>query len=40
MKRGEIWLLNLDPAVEAEIHKTRPCIIVSVDQLGKLPYNP
>ena len=37
MKRGEIWLLNLDPAVGAEIQKTRPCIIVSVDQLGKLP---
>ena len=37
MNRGEIWLLSLDPAVGAEIQKTRPCIIVSVDQLGKLP---
>ncbi|MBK9108568.1 MAG: type II toxin-antitoxin system PemK/MazF family toxin [Saprospiraceae bacterium] len=37
MKRGEIWLLSLDTAIGAEIQKTRPCIIVSVDQLGKLP---
>lgn len=37
MKRGEIWLINLDPAVGAEIKKTRPAVIVSADQLGKLP---
>ncbi|MBL7823013.1 MAG: type II toxin-antitoxin system PemK/MazF family toxin [Saprospiraceae bacterium] len=36
MKRGEIWLLIFDPSVGAEIHKTRPCIIVSVDPPGKL----
>jgi mRNA-degrading endonuclease toxin of MazEF toxin-antitoxin module len=27
MCRGEIWLLNLDPTVGAEIRKTRPVII-------------
>lgn len=37
MKQGEIWLLNLDPTVGAEIKKTRPAIIVSDDSLGKLP---
>ena len=37
MKQGEIWLINLDPAVGAEIKKTRPAIIVSDDSLGKLP---
>jgi mRNA interferase MazF len=37
MKRGEIWLLSLDPTIGAEIQKTRPCIIISVDQLSKLP---
>lgn len=37
MKRGEIWLLSLDPTVGAEIQKTRPCLIISVDQLNKLP---
>ena len=29
MKRGEIWLVNLDPTVGSEIQKTRPCVIVS-----------
>ncbi|MEI2693933.1 MAG: type II toxin-antitoxin system PemK/MazF family toxin [Saprospiraceae bacterium] len=37
MRRGEIWLLSLDPTVGAEIQKTRPCIIISIDQLNKLP---
>jgi len=27
--RGEIWLVNLDPAVGSEIRKTRPCVVVS-----------
>ena len=37
MKRGEIWLINLDPTIGAEIKKTRPAIIVNVNELGKLP---
>jgi mRNA interferase MazF len=37
MKQGEIWLINLDPTVGAEIKKTRPAIIVSDNTLGKLP---
>ncbi|MEI6754944.1 MAG: type II toxin-antitoxin system PemK/MazF family toxin [Paludibacter sp.] len=37
MKQGEIWLINLDPTIGAEINKTRPAIIVSDDALGKLP---
>ena len=37
MKRGEIWLINLDPTVGAEIRKTRPAIIVSSDAVGVLP---
>lgn len=37
MKRGEIWLINLDPTIGAEIKKTRPAVIVNADQLGKLP---
>lgn len=31
MKRGEIWLVNLDPVVGSEANKTRPAIIVSND---------
>ncbi len=37
MKRGEIWLINLDPTIGAEIRKTRPAVIVSSDALGILP---
>ncbi len=37
MKQGEIWLINLDPAIGAEIKKTRPAIIVNDNSLGKLP---
>lgn len=31
-KRFEIFLINLDPTVGAEIRKTRPCVIVSPDE--------
>lgn len=37
MKRGEIWLINLDPTVGAEIAKRRPALIISADDVGKLP---
>ncbi len=37
MKQGEIWLINLDPTIGAEIKKTRPAIIVNDDAIGKLP---
>lgn len=37
MKRGEVWLVNLDPTIGAEIRKSRPAVIVSNDRLGKLP---
>ena len=37
MLRGEIWLINLDPTLSAEIKKTRPAIIINVDSIGILP---
>ena len=37
MKQNEIWLINLDPTIGAEIKKTRPAIIVNDNSLGKLP---
>jgi mRNA interferase MazF len=37
MKRGEIWLIDLDPAIGPEIKKTRPAIIVSSNTIGVLP---
>lgn len=36
-QRGEIWLVNLDPTIGAEIKKTRPVVILSSNALGKLP---
>ena len=35
MKRGEIWLVNLDPTVGSEIRKSRPCVIVSPPELNR-----
>lgn len=36
-KRGEIWLVNLDPTVGSEIKKVRPVVVVNSDAVGKLP---
>lgn len=36
-RKGEIWLINLDPTIGAEIRKTRPAVIVSEDAIGILP---
>ena len=35
--RGDIWLVNFDPAVGAEIRKLRPALVVSVNAIGRLP---
>jgi mRNA interferase MazF len=37
MRRGEVWLINLDPTIGAEIRKTRPAVIVNDDAIGILP---
>ena len=37
MRQREIWIVNLDPAIRAEIKKTRPCVIVNDDTVGILP---
>jgi len=34
VRRGEIWLVNLDPTVGSEIRKSRPCVIVSPPELN------
>ncbi len=36
-KRGEIWLVNFDPTVGAEIKKLRPAVVISSNGVGKLP---
>ncbi len=37
MKQSEIWLINLDPSIGAEIKKIRPAIVGNDNHLGKLP---
>ena len=34
-KRFEIHLISLDPTVGREIQKTRPCLVISPDELNK-----
>ncbi len=36
-KRGEIWLVNFDPTIGAEIKKIRPAVIISSNAVDKLP---
>lgn len=36
MLKGEVWLINFDPTIGAEIQKTRPAIIVNEDAIGIL----
>ncbi len=33
VKRGEIWLVNLDPTVGSEIQKSRPCVVISPNEM-------
>jgi len=33
-KRGEVFLVALDPTRGSEIRKTRPCVVVSPDELN------
>lgn len=35
--RGEIWLIDFDPAIGAEIRKLRPALVVSINAIGRLP---
>jgi mRNA interferase MazF len=36
-KRGEIWLVDLNPTRGQEIQKTRPVVIISSDFLSPIP---
>ena len=35
IKQYQIILVNLDPTIGSEIKKTRPCVIVSPDEMNK-----
>jgi mRNA interferase MazF len=34
VKRFDVYLVSLDPTVGAEIQKTRPCLIISPDEMN------
>jgi mRNA interferase MazF len=35
VKRFDVYLVNLDPAVDGEIQKTRPCLVISPDEMNE-----
>ena len=35
VRRGEVYLVNLEPTVGSEIKKNRPCVILSPDEMNK-----
>jgi mRNA interferase MazF len=34
-RRDEVWLVSLDPTHGAEIQKTRPCLVISPDEMNR-----
>jgi mRNA interferase MazF len=35
VRRFEVYLVNLDPTVGSEIQQTRPCVVVSPDEMNR-----
>lgn len=35
VKRFDVFLVNLDPTIGSEIKKTRPCLIISPDEMNR-----
>lgn len=35
IKQYDIYLINLDPTIGSEIQKTRPCLIISPDEMNR-----
>lgn len=35
VNRFDVYLINLDPTIGAEIQKTRPCLIISPDEMNR-----
>ncbi|MEA3643397.1 MAG: type II toxin-antitoxin system PemK/MazF family toxin [Lamprobacter sp.] len=35
MQTGDIWLAQLDPTVGSEIQKTRPCVVISPNEMNQ-----
>ncbi|HET9982448.1 MAG TPA: type II toxin-antitoxin system PemK/MazF family toxin [Longimicrobiales bacterium] len=35
MRRFDVYLVNLDPTVGSEIRQTRPCLVISPDEMNR-----
>jgi mRNA interferase MazF len=35
VRRHEVYLVNLDPTIGSEIQKTRPCLVISPDEMNR-----
>jgi mRNA interferase MazF len=35
VKRFEVFLVSLDPTIGSEIKKTRPCVVISPDEMNR-----
>jgi len=35
VKRFDVYLVNLDPTLGSEIRKTRPCLVISPDEMNR-----
>lgn len=35
IRRFDVFLINLDPTIGSEIKKTRPCLIISPDEINR-----
>ncbi|BAY12858.1 type II toxin-antitoxin system PemK/MazF family toxin [Calothrix sp. NIES-2098] len=35
IKRFDVFLVNLDPTIGTEIKKTRPCVVISPDEMNR-----
>ncbi|MEE3715888.1 type II toxin-antitoxin system PemK/MazF family toxin [Tumidithrix elongata RA019] len=35
VRRFDVFLVNLDPTIGVEIQKTRPCVVVSPDEMNR-----
>ena len=40
IERGEIWWVNLDPAIGQEIKKRRPCVVLSANEVNRIRATP
>lgn len=37
IQRGEIWNVNFDPQIGAEVQKVRPAVVMNIASAGRLP---